>query len=107
MKDLFDYYSGEEERCGFVIDGAIFELPNVHPEPKMGFEIDPRDIIRYVTQIDAIWHTHPGSSSVLSGEDKRYMKMWPDVFHWVIGEDGMSKYKVEDGVVINADHIPR
>ena len=107
MKDLFEYYEGEKERCGFVIDGAIFELPNIHPEPTEGFEIDAGEILRYIDQIEAIWHTHPGSSSVLSGADKDYMEMWPKVSHFVVGEDGITEYKVENGVVVNANHIPR
>lgn len=107
MKDLFDYYEGDEERCGFVIEDAIFELPNVHPEPKEGFEIDPAEIVRYSDQIEAIWHTHPNGSSVLSGADKSYMLMWPHVSHFVVGEDGISEYKVEDGTVLNANYTPR
>lgn len=107
MKDLFDYYEGEQERCGIIIEGAIFETPNVHPEPTEGFEIDPSVVVRYSDQISGIWHTHPSGSSVLSGADKSYMEMWPEVSHFVVGLDGITEYKVENGVVLNANHIPR
>ena len=108
MKDLFDYLDGEDERCGFVLhDGTIVELENIHPEPTEGFEIDPEDILRYINQIEAIWHTHPGAGSVLSGEDKLCMEIWPHLKHIVVGVDGMSVYIVEQGVVLNEDYIPR
>ena len=107
MKDLFDYYEGENERCGFVIDGAIFELENKHSEPKEGFEIDAEEILRYIDQIEAIWHTHPDAPSVLSGADKSYMIMWPEISHYIVGEEGITEYRVEDGAVINANHTPR
>ena len=107
MQALFNYYEGEEERCGVVVNGEIIELVNIHPEPKEGFEIDPSDILRYITDMEAVWHTHPGASSVLSGVDKSYMEMWPDVKHFVVGEDGITEYKVENGVVLNADYTSR
>lgn len=110
MENLFNLYeeSFEEERCGFILkDGNVIELKNIHAEPTVGFEIDPKDILAYIDQLDAIWHTHPQDSSVLSGEDKSCMQQWPDLKHYIIGDDGVRLYMVRDGVVLNENHIPR
>lgn len=108
MKDLFEFYGGDEERCGFILsDGEVIELKNVHVEPTSGFEIDPEDILRYIDRIDSIWHTHPNSPSVLSGEDKLCMEAWPQVTHKIVGDDGITTYKVINGAVLNENHLPR
>lgn len=108
MLDLFEFYDGKQERCGFVLkSGQIIELPNIHPEPENGFEIDAADILRYSDDIAVIWHTHPDSASILSGEDLLCMEAWPQVAHMIIGNDGISTYQVEAGVVLNANFLPR
>ena len=110
MKDLFEYYvEGEtEERCGFALnDGQVIELSNIAEDKAAGFEIDPRDTLRYIDDMSGIWHTHPNKTSVLSGQDKQCFEQWPDVDHFVIGNDGIRKYRVMEGVVVNANHIPR
>lgn len=108
MKILYDYYKGNKERCGFILkDGSIVELDNIHPEPTEGFEIDPIEILRYVDDLKAIWHTHPDSSSVLSGEDKLCMEAWPDLEHFIVGEQDISSYTVKHGAVISDRKFPR
>lgn len=110
MKDLFNYYSEEdsEERCGLVlISGEILELKNIHPEPSLGFEIDPEAIISYLAEMKATWHTHPKANSILSGEDHLCFSTWPDLDHYIIGKDGVRMYTVEEGAVIDADYLPR
>lgn len=110
MKNLFDLYDCDnaEEVCGFILQsGEVVSVPNVHPEPTDGFEIDPRETLRYIEELAGIWHTHPNSTSVLSGEDKLYIEQWPQLAHYVIGQDGIREYAVKNGVVINANYIPR
>ena len=110
MKSLFRFYSetDPEEVCGFVLENKrSVQVKNVHPEPTQGFEIDPEDIMSYIDRIKGIWHTHPQATSVLSGEDKQCIEQWPDVAHYIVGEDGIRKYVVENGVVVDADYIPR
>ena len=108
MKSLFNHYEGSEERCGFILSsGEVVELENVHPEPKTGFEIDAEEILRYIDDIAVIWHTHPGSTGVLSGEDKLCILQWPNISHAIVGEDGIRTYKVVDGAVVNESHISR
>lgn len=110
MKAFFKFYDDADtiERCGFVLKRRkILELDNRHPEPTNGFEIDPKETLRYIDKLVGIWHTHPGSPAVLSGEDKLCIEQWPDLAHYIIGSDGVRKYTVENGVVVNADYLSR
>lgn len=107
---MLDFYKEEdkEERCGFILnDGTILEVQNIHPEPESGFEIDPQETLRYINELAGVWHTHPKAPSVLSGDDKLYMEQWPQLSHYVIGNDGMREYRIEDGVLVNANYVPR
>jgi proteasome lid subunit RPN8/RPN11 len=110
MKDLFSRYSDEilEERCGLILgSGEMLEVQNSHPEPTKGFEIDPETIIRYLDEMSGTWHTHPGQSSVLSGEDHLCFTAWPTLEHYVVGKDGIRLYRVDNGAVVDANHFPR
>ena len=110
MRSLFRFYDENEveEMCGFILDKRrCVQLKNVHPEPTEGFEIDPEDTLRYLDRIKGIWHTHPNEPAVLSGHDKLCMEMWPDIPHYIIGSDGIRKYVVKDGAVVNANYTPR
>lgn len=92
-----------EERCGFIVDGRVIELKNVASDKTKSFEISPEDTIKYEKTFTAIWHTHPYESSNLSDYDYISFLMWPKVSHYIIGTDGVSKYVVEDGLIINED----
>ena len=109
MKNLFEFYSDEgPERCGFILkDGEIVELENCNPDPMQGFEIDSQDILAYLPHLSGVWHTHPGSTSVLSGEDQGYMLIWPDLEHFVIGQDGVRKYVIKDMAIVDEDFLAR
>lgn len=109
MQDLLKYYSDKgHERCGLILkDQSVVELENIHEDPGRGFEIDEVEILVYLPELHGIWHTHPNSSSVLSGADKSYMLYWPEVDHWVVGNDGIRKYRTHGEAVIDEDYIPR
>ncbi len=110
MKSLFRFYKEDDtqESCGFILDKSrAIQLKNIHSEPTEGFEIDPAETLAYIDRLKGIWHTHPGELAVLSGEDKLYMEQWPELSHYVIGKDGVRKYVVQEGVVIDANFTPR
>lgn len=109
MKSLFRFYNDEgEEACGVVlIDNHIVEVKNVHPEPTKGFEVDPEALVKYDEQMIGTWHTHPGQSSILSQEDLNCFQTWPSLVHYIVGNDGIRKYVVKDGAVIDANYTPR
>jgi proteasome lid subunit RPN8/RPN11 len=55
-----------------------------------------------LTKAIGTWHTHPGASSNLSAGDAQTFRQWPDCLHAVVGEDGVSWYRVENGSVVHA-----
>lgn len=92
------------ERCGFLLKGnRMVEVQNVHPNPRYGFEIDPEAIIRHEEQLKATWHTHPDGNCTLSEEDYACFLNWPHLEHYIISKEGVRRYTVVDGVVMNAD----
>lgn len=92
------------ERCGLILkDGTIIEVDNIAEVPEQSFEIPAEKLVEYEDQLAATWHTHPFQSSIFSEKDYFGFLMWPSVMHYIIGTDGVSAYKVEDGVVLNAD----
>ncbi len=109
MSDLFNHYSEEgPERCGLILmGGVILECDNIHPEPETGFEIDPETVLKHEADIEGTWHTHPGQSAILSGEDHLCFTQWPRLDHYIVGNDSIRIYRVKSGAVIDADHIPR
>lgn len=110
MKSLFDRYEDEakEERCGLIlVQGIVIECKNIHPEPEKGFEIDPEVVLKHLDELSGTWHTHPQQSSTLSGEDHTCFTQWPDLDHYIIGEDGVRIYQIMEGAVIDVNYIPR
>lgn len=105
-KALCNLYNHEgAERVGFILnDGSVIEVRNAAMEPEKGFEVSGEDIIKYATKGNclAVWHTHPGKESNLSGEDLRAVTQWSDLVHFVIGNDGVSayRYNVEKKAVV-------
>jgi len=85
------------EKVGFVLPDKVVKVMNIADKPDEGFDVDPSDIIKYTEQKGAIatWHTHPGSPSNLSGEDFHTFKMWPDLYHLIIGKDGVRCFKYD------------
>lgn len=90
-----------EERCGLILEGGkIITAPNIHPEPTNGFMIDPSALLLNEQKMIGTWHTHPNGQSVLSAADHQGFRQWPNLTHYVIGEDGVRAYEVEDGLVL-------
>jgi proteasome lid subunit RPN8/RPN11 len=94
-----------KERCGFILKGnRMVEVRNIHPNPEIGFEIDPEAIIRHEDQLKATWHTHCSGSPDLSEEDYTCFLNWPHLDHYIVGKDGtVKRYIVKDGTIVNAD----
>jgi proteasome lid subunit RPN8/RPN11 len=96
--------SDTKERCGLILKGnRVIETKNIAENPVTGFEIDAADLIANEDKLIGTWHTHPNMSSVLSEADWFGFVQWPKLKHWIIGQDTISVYTVEDGIVTNAD----
>lgn len=97
------------ERCGLILkNGDVIEVPNIATDPVNSYEMDPVEVLKYLDQVEATWHTHPTSNAVLSHEDRDGFVAWPDWGHVIIGRDlkgevVVAKYVVEDGLVIVCD----
>jgi len=90
-----------EERCGLILkDGTVFQTPNVHENPVLGFRIPGEVLLANEAKMIGTWHTHPGKTSVFSQEDYFGFLNWPDLTHYIVGTDGVRAYRTDDGVII-------
>jgi len=88
------------ERVGFILaTGEIVEVENQCHEPDNGFEVSGEDLIKYPNVV-ASWHTHPATDSNLSTNDWYGFRNWPEWIHLIIGTDGVTSYRVEQGRVL-------
>lgn len=98
----FPDLSSKKEQCGLILKGnQIVECPNVHPQPELGFEIDPESIIRHEEKMVGTWHTHPEGNASLSDEDYTCFLNWPHLEHYIIAKEEVSRYYVKEGIVYN------
>lgn len=95
---LWRFYQPEGvERGGYINRfGEAVELANHHPEPTKGFDPPTEDLALLEEIAIATFHTHPGGSSNLSDEDYFAFTNWPDLRHYIVGEDGITAYTVND-----------
>lgn len=93
------------ERVGFVLANcSIVEVPNISPEPLISFMVQGKDIQKYALSgmASGTWHTHPKKDANLTVEDNQMFLNYPELEHYIIGTDGVRKYRVEKGMVVNA-----
>ncbi|KQS84244.1 hypothetical protein [Rhizobium sp. Leaf383] len=99
--DLLALYEGPNERCGFILkNGDIVEVPNICTDPTNGFDMRGEDIIRFAPLASSTWHTHPDEDSNLSAGDYATFLNWPEHDHFIIGNDGVTRFFVEGGDVL-------
>jgi proteasome lid subunit RPN8/RPN11 len=102
-KQLLEYYAGPHERVGFILDGGeIVECKNIAEKPEDTFEVDPAEVVLHADAAVATWHTHPGGDNNLSANDYEMFLAWPGLTHFIVGENGVQAYTVEDGDVLIA-----
>lgn len=102
-KFLNKVYDEEVEHVGFVLEGGkVIEVENIAEDKSNGFDVSGEDIIKYADKAVASWHTHPGKSSNLSALDYETFLAWPNMDHYIIGNDGITKYVVEGDDVLVA-----
>ena len=91
-----------KERCGFILkNNVVLEVENTHPQPEFGFEICAKDIVENEDKLKGTWHTHPNSNAILSHEDYTCFLNWPKLEHYILGQNGIRRYVVKDGVLQN------
>lgn len=100
---LLCYYSNNgPERGGIITKTGPIECINVCENPEEGFELN-LDMQARLDEPDVLgtFHTHPGKGSNLSFEDYQSFMNYPRVKHYIIGNDGVSKFAIRDGLLIN------
>ncbi len=102
---LHELYDPAELRevCGLIdIYGHVHLVDNVHTEPEKGYRMDPVSALRLLNdqEIVATVHTHPNGTSNLSQEDYAGFSLWPDLAHYIVGNDGITHYWFEDGLLL-------
>lgn len=95
-----------KEQIGVILaDNTIVELDNLHSEPETDATLASEDLFTYFYSgeydVKATWHTHVDESADLSGQDYSTFLLHPDLDHYIIGTDGVKKYVVKEGAVIN------
>ena len=90
------------KRCGFLLPGGIvIEVPNMAEDKFNSFVMADNDVIAWEAKAFASWHTHPGTTSNLSGEDYVASSGYPALKHIIIGSDGITCYSVScSGAII-------
>lgn len=89
------------ERVGFVLKtGEVVEVQNICAHSDNGFEVSGADLVKYHDQVAATWHTHPSQNSNLSTNDWYGFRNYPEWLHLIIGTDGVSSYRVDQGRVL-------
>jgi proteasome lid subunit RPN8/RPN11 len=91
------------ERVGLILkDGQVIELPNVSAEPEKSFLVLADDIMPYLNDAEATFHTHPNGGAEPSAEDMLGFQMWPDLSHWIVAPEGTARFIVYQGAVVRA-----
>lgn len=100
-KSLLKKYDDEVEHVGFVLPrGKLVEVENISDNPTGSFDVSGDDIIKYEDTAIATWHTHPKGTSNLSTGDMETFLNWPDMVHYIVGTDGITKFVVLDNEVL-------
>ena len=90
------YFDVGVERTGFILqDGSIVEVRNICDDPEDGFLIADEDVLKYAEQSYGFWHTHPGVTSNLSGDDYTTFAAWRNLIHFIVGKDGVRAYQFD------------
>lgn len=99
-----------DERCGIVLkSGEVIEVANLAEDKTDSYIMDPTAIAPLLAadEVAGTWHTHPGGSPNLSGEDYSGFLDYPDLEHTIIGvRDGTvvaQRYIIKDGLVVACD----
>lgn len=99
LKSLKELYSDDgEERGGYINKkGEFIEVVNNHETPMSNFMFGFEDLDILAEDGIATVHTHPNGTSNLSKDDYDSFLNWWELEHIIVGNDGVSCYKVTDG----------
>lgn len=80
-------------------NGDIVETKNIHENPRNNFRFESSVFIDFPLCV-ATWHTHPTNDTNLSVEDYFNFLKYPQFRHYIVGENEVSHYFVENNQVL-------
>lgn len=95
--DLLSMYSNSgKERGGYLTEDAVVECKNSSEDE--GFYIPDYDALEMMCEegVIATFHTHPNMSANLSKEDFSSFQNWGHLLHFIVGNNGVMCYKVNN-----------
>jgi len=91
---------GNVERLGFILkDGSHIEVENMADDPQVGGLMSSDDLMKHFDNVKASWHTHTGTAN-LSESDYTSFLSYPDWDHYIAGTDGIIKYSIKEGNLV-------
>lgn len=94
---LLSFYSDEgAERGGFLTSEEVIECKNSSEDDT--FYIPEYETLERMSEDDVIatFHTHPNKTANLSKEDFSSFQNWGHLYHFIIGNNGIMCYKVNN-----------
>jgi hypothetical protein len=90
------------EICGIIQNGEVKQKSNIADNPNDAFKFEEKDLD--CAGIQATWHTHPRTVINLSVDDYYFFKSWPHLAHFIISNDSVWCYLIDDQLrVIQVD----
>ncbi len=80
----------DEEVLGVVVGDRVQGLRNRHPDPRLGFEVDPLEWARWEDVATVFFHSHPNGATWLSALDRQALPTALEC--WVVGRTALARY---------------
>lgn len=99
-ESLLPYWSPLTERVGLILSGGrIVELQNESPTPERTLMVR-RSLVEQYEDAQAMWHTHPAGNVNLSAADYRLFLSLPHLFHYIVTETRVRRFRVQNKQVM-------
>ncbi len=99
-------FNTEHEEAGFILtSGEIVTVSGTATESSIA--MNSVEILKYIDDAQATWHTHLVTSANLSMEDYESFVSNPDLKHFIIAADEVRGYEVVDGHVLNLGSLSK
>ncbi len=103
---FWDHFSFEVEAAGFILNsGEIVKVEGVATEDSI--TVSSREILAYIDDAAATWHTHTIESANLSMDDYESFVSNPHMKHFIVAVSEVRGYEVVDGQVLNLGSLSK
>lgn len=103
---FWDQFNFETEAAGFILkSGQMVEVKGTATADSIA--VASEDILAYIDQAAATWHTHTNGTANLSMEDYESFVSNPNLKHFIVAVDEVRGYEVVNGQVLNLGSLSR